>query len=250
MGGRARGPLSRDLDDELGPAGLFEPLGRRTLPDEIRDRLIALIEDGRLLPGSLLPAERQLCTEFNVARSSVREAIQSLVSLRYVERRGNRAYVAERLPVEVDSRKTAVKDLFEVRRAIEVPIAELASTRATEEQRAALVELAAKFSRKVSIERFRELDREFHWIIARSCGNPLLTELYGKVLDALFSSAEFGELLYAGQNRKEVDLIIERSAAQHQRIAAAIAGGDPVAVACAIAEHVGDVEERMLHRLV
>src|SRR4051794_12810895 len=106
----------------------FAPLGRRTLPDEIRARLIESIDGGRLRPGQVLPAERTLCAEFNVARTSVREAIQALVSLGYLERRGNRAYVAEGLPevvVPVDGRKTKVRDLFETRRVIELPMAEL-----------------------------------------------------------------------------------------------------------------------------
>jgi DNA-binding FadR family transcriptional regulator len=229
----------------------FKPLDRRTLPDEIRDRLIASIDGGGLAPGQLLPPERTLCTEFNVARTSVREAIQSLVSLRYVERRGNRAYVVERLPsVELDPRKTRVKDLFETRRVIEGPIVELAACRATPEQREEVVAIAAQFRAGMSLDAFRSLDRDFHSAISRACGNPLLTELYGKVLDALFSSEEFGELLYAGHNRREVNVIIERAGQQHQRIAAAMASGDPIASVGATEEHVGYVEERMIRHLV
>src|SRR5205085_12191605 len=87
----------------------LEPLERRSLPDEIRDRLLGLIHSGDLTPGQQMPAERALCAELTVARTSVREAIQALVSLGYVERRGNRAYVVEHLPevaTVIDARKT------------------------------------------------------------------------------------------------------------------------------------------------
>jgi GntR family transcriptional repressor for pyruvate dehydrogenase complex len=231
----------------------FAPLGRRTLPDEIRARLIQSIDSGTLRPGQVLPAERTLCAEFNVARTSVREAIQSLVSLGYLERRGNRAYVVERLPevvVAVDGRKDKVRDLFETRRVIELPMAELAACRATPAGRADIVAIAEHFSPGMSLDDFRRLDREFHSAIARASGNELLSEVYGKVLDALFSSTAFSELLYASPNRDEVAVIVERSVRQHQAIATAIADGDAVRVVAALEDHLDDVGQRMIERLV
>jgi GntR family transcriptional repressor for pyruvate dehydrogenase complex len=228
------------------------PLERRSLPDEIRDRLLALIRAGDLAPGRQVPAERVLCAQFNVARTSVREAIQALVSLGYVERRGNRAYVVEHLPelaTVIDARKSLVRDLFETRRVIEVQMAELATCRATAVQRRELTELAAQFDPSMGIDDFRRLDRRFHWLIASACGNELLRELYGKVLDALFGSTEFHELLYAGHNRREVATIVARSSQQHAAIAAAIQSGDPIAVVAAVDEHLNDVSHRMLERL-
>ncbi|HEX7095801.1 MAG TPA: FadR/GntR family transcriptional regulator [Acidimicrobiales bacterium] len=231
----------------------FEPLDRRTLPIEIRDRLIGSIESGELKPGQMLPAERTLCAEFNVARTSVREAIQSLVSLGYLERRGNRAYVVERLPgvvVSLDKRKDAVRELFETRRVIEVPIAELATCRASDELRDEIASIAERFQPGMDLDEFRRLDREFHWAIARGCGNPFLAELYGKVLDALFSAEAFSELLYATDNRDEVRIIVDNAAGHHHAIADAIRRGDPVTVVATVEDHLGDVERRMLDRLV
>ena len=231
----------------------FTPLGRRTLPDEIRERLIASIQSGELVAGQVIPAERTLCTEFNVARTSVREAIQSLVSLGFIERRGNRAYVAERLPdvhLSHDGRKLLVRHLFETRRVIEVQMAELASCRASGSQRDEIVEVSQRFWPEMGLDEFRWLDREFHWAIARACGNPLLSELYGKVLDALFSSTEFSELLYASTNRNEVAVIVQRSGHQHIAIAEAMRAGEPTAVVQAVEDHLGDVGRRMIERLV
>ncbi len=233
-------------------AASLEPVERRSLPDEIRDRLLGLIRQGDWPPGHQLPPERVLGQQLNVARTSVREAIQALVSLGYVERRGNRTRVVEHLleiAAVIDKRKSVVRDLFETRRVIEVQMAELATCRATAEQRAELVALAGEFRPKMGLGEFRTLDRRFHWIIAAACGNQLLCELYGKVLDALFSSDEFRDLLYAGHNPSEVATIVERSSRQHQAIAAAISAGEPIAVVRAVDEHLGDVGQRMLERL-
>jgi GntR family transcriptional repressor for pyruvate dehydrogenase complex len=243
------GPSDPDTSDPVH----FAPLGRRTLPDEIRARLIESIDSGQLRPGQVLPAERTLCTEFTVARTSVREAIQSLVSLGYLERRGNRAYVVERLPevvLEVDGRKAKVRDLFETRRVIEVPMAELAACRATPTARDEIVAIAQSASPSMSLDEFRRVDREFHSAIARASGNELLSEVYGKVLDALFSSSAFAELLYASTNRDEVAVIIDQSVRQHLAIAQAIASGDPIQVVSSLEDHLDDVGQRMLERLV
>ena len=51
------------------------------------------------------------------------------------------------------------------------------------------------------LNEFRVLDRRFHTLVANACANPLLVEMYGKVLDALFRSAEFESLLYHEANR-------------------------------------------------
>jgi len=239
------------VSEHASPLG-FEPLERRSLPDEIRDRLLGLIRNGDLTPGQQLPAERVLCAELTVARTSVREAIQALVSLGYVERRGNRAYVVEHLSevaTVIDGRKTMVRDLFETRRVIEVQMAELATCRATAAQRSELAAMAEQFTPTMKLDDFRHLDRRFHWLIASACGNQLLTELYGKVLDALFGSTEFHELLYAGHNRREVATIVERSGLQHRTIARAIVDGEPTAVVAAVDEHLNDVGQRILERL-
>ena len=125
----------------------FERVERRTVPVEIRERVVEAIRAGHFPPGTPLPAERVLCEEFGVARTSVREAIQGLITAGYVERRGNRSVVVERLPsvrFEADDRKIVVSQLFEVRKVIEPAIAELATTRANDDERAEIAELAAQ----------------------------------------------------------------------------------------------------------
>jgi GntR family transcriptional regulator, transcriptional repressor for pyruvate dehydrogenase complex len=230
----------------------FAPVERRTVADEIRERLVSSITAGDLPPGARLPSERTLCDEFGVARTSVREAIQGLVSVGLIERRGNRAYVVERLPevrVGEDERRHRVRQLFETRRVIEGPVAELAACRADEAQRAELSRQAARFHPRLTIDEFRPLDRTFHATIAAACGNELLAELHGKVLDALFESDTFDSLLTAEENEAEVRRIIGESTQAHAAIAAAIADGDGAGAAEATRAHLDEVEARMLQRI-
>jgi DNA-binding FadR family transcriptional regulator len=230
----------------------FAPVERRTVADEVRERLLTSITSGQFQPGDPLPSERALCDEFGVARTSLREAIQGLATLGMLERRGNRTHVVERLPevrVQGDLRKERVRLLFETRRVIEVPIAELVAARADERQRTEIGRLAAAFHEELPIEEFRPLDRSFHAAIAAVCGNALLAELYGKVLDALFESPSFESLLSDVRNRAEVRRIIGESSRAHVAIASAIVAADVAEAGVAVRTHLDEVEARMLARL-
>lgn len=231
----------------------FAPIERQTVAEEIREAIGERIRNGELAPGSKLPSERELCEQFGVARTSVREAIQGLTTLGLLEKRANRSYVVEHLPnISFDGddrRKRRVSELFEVRQVVEIPIARRAAVRASAADRAAIAELAARFNPDMPLAEFRELDRQFHWAVARGCGNATLAELYGKVLESLFQSTELDELLTARSNRKVVREVIQKSAAAHQAIARAIAEGDWSAVAEEAEHHLDQVENQMISRM-
>jgi GntR family transcriptional repressor for pyruvate dehydrogenase complex len=228
----------------------FAPVERTTVSAEIRGRLLDAIRRGELAPGTPLPAERLLCLEFGVGRTSVREAIQGLVTAGYLVRRGNRPVVADHLPemkLAGDDRKALVHQLFEVRRVIEPAMAEFAAIRATDAQREEIAELAARNARV--LDEFRAIDRAFHSALARACGNPVLHEVHAKALAALFASGEFTSLLYAEVNRSEVNAIIRSATQSHRAIADAMLRGDVRATVEGVEQHLDDIERRMLERL-
>ena len=234
----------------------FAPVKRRTISSEIRAQLLEAIRTGELQPGSPVPAERQLCEQFGVARTAVREAIQGLTATGYLERRGNRPVFAARLPeirlkgdtATLDQRKALVRQLFEVRRTIEPTMSELAARRATAAERDDIAELAGRSTNQ--LDEFRTIDRGFHTAISRACGNPLLQEVYGKTLGALFDSGELASLLYAEINRHEVSGIIASSTAAHRAIADALVAGRRKGTIAAVQAHLDDVERRMIDRLL
>jgi GntR family transcriptional repressor for pyruvate dehydrogenase complex len=231
----------------------FDPINRRTVAEEVRERLQRSIEAGELKPGEMLPSERTLCDDFGVARTSVREAIQGLASLGLIERRGNRAYVTEALPdfqVSIDGRKSRVREIFEVRRLIELPMAELVAERAQPAERAEIDRLSTQFRKTMPLAAFRALDRDFHWAVARACHNPVLAEVYLKVLEGLFEGEEFSSLLFAQANKTAVSRIIAEATDAHHAIARAIVRGDAVATVEAAERHLRQVEDRMIAQLV
>jgi GntR family transcriptional repressor for pyruvate dehydrogenase complex len=232
----------------------FEPIARETVSSQIRAQLLARITTGELAPGSRIPSERDLAEQFRVARTSVREALQGLATLGVIERRGNRSYVAQHLP-EVEMTGSAdgkdfVRELFETREVLEVPIFTLATQRADDDARAAVAASVRRFDPTMEIAEFRRLDRGFHTTVAAACANPLLIELYAKVLDRLFRSQVFDSLLGSETNRNQVQTIVAESFEHHRRIAAAFAVGDADAMIAAARAHLAAVEHRMTDELV
>lgn len=255
------GPIQEEfMTSSTGPGAAldnaieFEPLSRETISAQIRDQLIERITSGQLEAGARVPSERDLSAQFGVARTSVREAMQGLLSLGLIERRGNRSYVAERLPDvnfdQLDDRKELVRQLFETRRLLEIPIIELAAERASDAERDDIRTIAAQFSADMSLAEFRDRDRAFHSAIARACGNPLLVEVYGKVLARLFRSPGVESLLSDDANRDEVGRVVESATAQHAALATAVANGDTAAAAAKGIAHLDEVERRLINHMV
>jgi len=229
----------------------FEAITRRTVAEGVREALLENIRSGALSPGSRLPSERLLCEQFAVARTSVREAIQGLVSLGLVERRGNRLYVAEQMPAVAfrDHRKKSVTHIFEVRRLVEVPVAELTAARADAGERDRIGKVARSFRLDMPLDEFRARDREFHETIAQACHNPALAELYGKVLETLFESTDFESLLTSSQNATVVRRVIREAVRAHRRIASAITAGDVAGARAAAEAHLSQVEATMIAQM-
>jgi DNA-binding FadR family transcriptional regulator len=232
----------------------FEPIERQTVSEGIRDALLESIRTGALLPGSRLPSERSLCEEFGVARTSVREAIQGLVSLGVITKRANRPYVAEYLPgMELAGhadRKRYLEELVEVRRVVEVPIARLTAARADASQRARIRTLARSLSPEMSLADFRRTARAFHVAVGRACGNETLAELYGKVLDAQFNSSVLDSLLDSSSNLWLVKQVIFDSAKTYNEIADAVFAGDADRAIAAVERDLSQVEQQLIARMV
>jgi len=231
----------------------FEPIERQTVSEGIRDALLESIRSGALPPGARLPSERSLCDEFGVARTSVREAIQGLVSVGAIVKRANRPYVAEQLPgrlTDHDDRRRHLEELVEVRRVVEVPIARLSATRADADGRARIRSIARSLTPEMSLADFRRTARAFHVAVARACGNETLAEIYGKVLDAQFDSSALDSLLDSRSNLWLVKQVIFDSAKTYNEIADAIFEGNAERAVAAVEKNLSQVERQLIARMV
>src|SRR5436305_4913691 len=80
---------------------VFAPVHSQTAFEETVDRLGTAIKLGLLPPGTRLPAERELCARFGIARSTLRQALVALAQsghLRATRGRGGGTFVADPQP--------------------------------------------------------------------------------------------------------------------------------------------------------
>lgn len=82
----------------------FRPPNRRRLHEDVADQLRDAIFDGRFVVGEKLPPERELADEFQINRTSVREAIKVLEGLGLVSvRQGDGVTVRPRTEASFDA---------------------------------------------------------------------------------------------------------------------------------------------------
>lgn len=211
--------------------------------DELAVTLRAQILSGELGPGERLPTEPELCELYGVSRSTVREALRVLSSQNLVETtRGVTGGTFVALPkadaisdflqtslgllafhheVEVDA-------LLEVRDLLEVPAAGLAASRATPEDlqalRHTLVDPASS-----DLGHIQDCNHQFHALLVRAAGNPLLD---------VVTTPVFGVLVSRSVREPLVDVDYWRTViGDHRRILDAVEIGDAVAAEAAMREH-------------
>lgn len=221
---------------------------KRKLSDDVRARLLAMIEGGQTRPGDLLPSERELMDRLGVGRPVIREAMQALAQTGLIEiRHGERARVAEpSVGRMVDQVSGSMKHLLvhspatlehlkEARLTFETEMARIAARRAGPSDLQRLADTVEEQAATLGDpRRFRLLDGRFHRDIAAISGNPI----WAALSDALFRWL----------NDFHVDLVSVPGAehltlAEHREIIAAIRSGSPDRAAAMMADHLNRANE-------
>jgi DNA-binding FadR family transcriptional regulator len=225
-----------------------DPIRRRKLSDEVRERLLATINQGELRPGDALPSERELMALYGVGRPAIREAMQQLASLGLVVvRHGDRPRLAPpRLDLLADQLAltmrhvlthddTILAQLKDARILVEMGTARRAAEVRTESQVEDLRDLLARqlLARREPAE-FMRRDGDFHTAIAGIGGNLVLASVVRAVFDwmARFHTRAVHS---SGLERLTLD--------EHEAILLAIAAGDPDRAAEAMKVHLTRANE-------
>ncbi len=231
----------------LAKAG--RPLAAERLSDQLAAALRSRIDSGALQPGDRLPTELALAAEYAVSRTVVREAVSRLRSGGLlVARQGSGVFVTARdvaRPLDFDARVLAdlgaVLEVVEVRRALESEVAALAATRATDAQRAAILQALQQVDASVaSGSAAVDEDLAFHQALADAAGNAqfnrLLRHLEQYLRDAM-SVTRHNESLkpeYMAQVCRE-----------HRAIVDAVMAGDANAARAAATMHMHQAARRL-----
>lgn len=146
--------------------------------------------------GEKLPNENELSEELGISRTTLREAIRTLVSEGLLEvKRGRGTFVAERIDQYTDSgmdfseMKITLRDLYEARMIFEPTAAALACKRATDEEIEEILRLGEECQRQVKLDpqgmgRITS-ESEFHGAIVKASHNDFLQQFMPTITKAI-----------------------------------------------------------------
>lgn len=211
----------------------LKPIKPRRIADQVFDQLRELIFRGEVMPGQKLMTERELAEALGVSRTSVREAINKLVTLGFLEQRqGQGTFIrsldeAGMMPLAtvMEAQDATLIDLLEVRRGIECNAAAMAAKRAEDKD----IRLMDKGIRDMEADIHQgglgtEGDLGFHMAIAYATKNPLQVYIMKNVFDFLFVGIR-ENLLHLYESPENIEKILR----QHTAIYEAIHSRDPQA---------------------
>ncbi len=217
--------------------------------EHIVKQIRTLIEEGKLKRGDQLPSERELTETFKVSRTTVREAIRTLESMKLLQsRQGNGTYVlasseealVQPLAAALFHEKDDILDIFYIRKSIEPYLAQLAAQNATpreiEEMEKVMQQQAEAVERG---ENIIESDSAFHSLLARAAKNRVMERLLLALVDLLEQTRV--EYLHDDERTK-------KSLQGHQRVFSAIKNGDCAAARKSMLRHLEDVEKILFHK--
>ncbi|MBP0455807.1 MULTISPECIES: FadR/GntR family transcriptional regulator [unclassified Kitasatospora] len=207
----------------------LQAAGRRSLVDTAIDQLREQLAAGAWPVGSRIPTEHELAERLQVGRNTVREAIRVLVHAgMLVSRQGEGTFVrstSDPAAVLRGVQRSGVRDVLEVRAALEAEAARLAALRHTPEDvvrmRAALAreaEVIAAHPERTGREATVEHDLEFHTAVVEAAHNPALTEVYR------YFGASVRESMRTAFGDHEMPEVV---VATHAALVDAIESGDP-----------------------
>lgn len=152
---------------------LETPIPRRSLHDELVERLRRQIVEGELAPGAKI-SEKALCAAYGVSRTPLREALKVLAREGLVVLTPHRgAHVAELTLADLE-------EAFPVIGALEALAGELACVHATDEEIAGISMLHMRMEtayRNGDRQAYFRLNQQIHEALAAAARNPTLERM-------------------------------------------------------------------------
>jgi GntR family transcriptional repressor for pyruvate dehydrogenase complex len=206
------------------------------LSSQVANSIMKKIVSGDFKSGELLPPERLLQDEYQVSRPIIREAIQIVAALGLVSSSSHQGTavstdlnqpVLQALFLACVRSNVFVEDVLNVRALLEPHAASQAATSATSSQARDLQSVVNQFEEieiadflKGGLRRWRQLDTEFHKIIAQSTQNQVYVILIEVLIEILVSQRRFE--LDSAVTAETLNKAIE----EHRAISDAVANGD------------------------
>lgn len=222
---------------------------RGNLAEIVVAQLASRIETGLYAPGEKIPSSAQLCEEFGVSRTVIREAVASLkLAGRVIVRQGAGVYVSDKDTKTLNFEISRIDDIrsamqiLELRLGVELQSVALAAARRTPEALAEIARAYDDLERLDSddVEAEARADFEFHLAIARATRNAH----FPRFLEAVRSEISLDLVLKHRQSHGAYRAYLKKINREHAAILGAITQGDAKAARNALAQHLEESLDR------
>jgi GntR family transcriptional regulator, transcriptional repressor for pyruvate dehydrogenase complex len=212
---------------------VFEPVQPPTTFEETVERLGTAIRLGLLTPGMRLPPERELADQLGISRSTLRQALTTLVQsghLKSLRGRSGGTFVSEAPPMSQggETLRPDWREVLDQRVAVECGAALLAAERGEEDVFAQMDELIEQMDERPDFDAYRRADVRWHIGLAEATGTPRLvaemTEVQGQMSELIALIAH-------------PDTVLGHSNEEHRRMMACLREGDGIGTVKILRSH-------------
>jgi len=210
---------------------MFKKISARKISDEIIEQFKEMLNKGELKPGDELPSERDLAEMIGVSRPPLREALNALQTMGFIEIRPRskivvrsvaEKFLADPVSILIAQDMEKIFELLEIRRAMESWVAYNAAKRASREDIEKIEKIIKKDQKNLRLKKDdAKTDADFHVCVAQATGNTIFSHLMASCYHILWNTQIVSrETLFKKEaNRRLI-------ATQHLSIFEAIQEGD------------------------
>ena len=224
----------------------FDTMRKSNLYEEAAKKIEDLILNDELQCGQKLPSEKKMAEAFGVSRNILREAVKILKERGLVDiRNGDGVYITKP-PSAIFKRMlnrililsdVQLRDVFEIRLALEARICEIVAQKATDDDIKQLEDIFDLMHENYKCEAILpQLDIKFHLTLASLTGNPLFISYIEPLSDYLINLFSVTARVPTFKDLGEV---------YHYRIIQAIKAHDPKRAKEAITDHLEKYQDKL-----
>ena len=229
---------------------MFHRISPKKISEEIIEQFKTLLSTGELKPGDELPSEREMAESIGVSRPPLREALNALQAMGFIEIHPRSRILVKSLtqkPIEDPLSLLIAHDpekffeLLDIRRAMESWAAFNAAKKATGSDIKRLGEIISRDQENLRHNREdAKTDADFHISIALAAHNTVLSHLTASCYNMLWSTQKTSreQLFRRKENKQHI-------AEQHLRIFQAIKSRNPGQAAQEARRHIDFVENEL-----
>lgn len=232
---------------------MFLKVSKLPLYQRLVKQIQEMIFRGELELGDRLPSEAELCEQFGVSRTVVREATKSLVDRGLLSAEPGRGtfvtavsteHLADSFGLFVKASEVSTRNLIEVRELLEVKIAKLAAERASPGHLARMEGALEEMSRALekmegdvdAVEEFIRADCDFHMVLAEAAQNDIFYALIGSLVE---------EVQDMRRSSADVPVGFRKAQQHHRTMYECVSRGDSQGAAEAMRQHLLEVTRNL-----